>query len=164
MKKIKNLGNYRLDPALHDAIATLYKTGEYLVRDLARIYNVTPKTVYNIARKHGVSRSRSDARKLVTPLIDYRRPARELRPAPRGISRKDRREALESHPYCLMCGARPDEGIRLNVCFIDKKQRGIEVLCNSCVLDKRDAKRATNEVKIMTRLEKITALKQTAPR
>lgn len=145
MKKIKNLGNYHIAPELHAAIARLYSSGEYLVTDLARIYRVTPKTIYNIARKHGVSRSRSDARKLVTPLIDYRRPPRELRPAPRGISRSQRREALESHPYCLMCGARPDEGVRLNVCFIDKNhpKQGIEVLCNSCVLDKRSYKKQT---------------------
>lgn len=170
--KAKNLRNYtKLSPELHASIAILYHKAEYTVETLAKNYGVSTRQILRIAKKFGLNRSIAEANKVTAPLKRYKTIPIELRVKRRQITQRLRWEMISAHPYCSTCGRRVDEGVCLEIDHIDENpsnnsQDNLQVLCAICNQGKSHHYRFGDkpQAKEMTRLEKITALKQTAPR
>lgn len=171
-KKFKYLNNYtKLSPKLHEVIAHLYQGGHYTTETIAKNYGVTVRTVQRIAAKYGVVRTISESNKLIAPLKNYKTIPPELRVKRRQITQRLRWEMISAQPWCTVCGRRPNEGVALEIDHIDENpsnnsQDNLQVLCAICNQGKSHHYRFGDkpQAKEMTRLEKITALKQTAPR
>lgn len=138
MKKQPYSANYtKLSPELHRVIAQLYKAGKHTTQQLADIYDVQPRTIQRIAKKHGVLRSLAESNRIVAPLKHYHHIPQELRVKRKGLTLKLRYKTISEHPYCKVCGRRPDEGIRLEIDHKDNNpsnndENNLQVLCSQC--------------------------------
>lgn len=137
MTKTPYKGNYKLLPEQHKSIAQMYDSGKFTVEYIAKTYNIGVRQVQRIAKKHGVIRTIAEANKMAAPLKHYRKVPIELRVKRKGLTQKVRYQVIISHPYCTLCGMRPDDGIRLEVDRIDNNPSNndlanLQVLCASC--------------------------------
>ncbi len=135
---VKYKGNFnKLSPDLHEAVAKLYATGRYTTEQLAKQYNVSTRQVQRIAKNKGVIRTQAEANKIAAPLKRYHTIPIEMRVKRKQLSQKLRYQVISANPYCVICGMRPNDGIRLEVDHIDENPmnndiKNLQVLCGSC--------------------------------
>ena len=139
MKKITPTQRATLD--LHAGVVALYKSAQYTTEQIAKNYSLSTRQVQRIAAKYGVIRTLAESNKLVAPLKNYHTVPSELRVKRKQLSQKVRYQVIVAHPYCTVCGRRPDEGIRLEVDHIDENPMNnelsnLQVLCSSCNIGK----------------------------
>lgn len=125
----------------HNSIAAMYKTAHYKTEDIAELFSISPRQVVRIATKYGVNRSKAEANKVSAPFKKYKKIAPEFKVVRKQISQKKRYQVISSHPYCTVCGMRPNEGVRLEVDHIDNnatnnEDSNLQVLCGRCNLGK----------------------------
>lgn len=120
-------------------IVALYISGNYTTQQIANNYHITPKSVQRVVKLAGVIRTQAEANKVAAPLKDYSRHRipPELRVKRKQLSLKKRTQILIAHPYCVVCGSRPDDGVRLEVDHIDNDPANnaddnLQVLCMKC--------------------------------
>lgn len=121
----------------HYGIVQLYKTGKYTTESIAKNYAVSVRQVQRLAKKAGVIRSQAEANRVAAPLKHYRTIPAELRVKRKQLSLKQRYATITAHPYCVTCGRRPDDGVRLEVDHIDEdatnnSAANLQVLCGQC--------------------------------
>lgn len=127
----------KLSPALHDAVAKLYASGSFTTEQLAKQYNISVRQVQRIAKKKGVIRTQAEANRVAAPLKRYHTIPIEMRVKRKQLSNKIRYQVISAHPYCVVCGMRPDDGVRLEVDHIDENATNndpanLQVLCGKC--------------------------------
>lgn len=118
-------------------IVAMYRSGKYKTETIARNYNLTERSVQRIATKYGVIRTQAEANRLIAPLKHYHHVPEHLRVTRKHISRKIRYNIIANHPFCSTCGAKPTDGIKLEVDHIDENPynnelTNLQVLCNIC--------------------------------
>lgn len=121
----------------HSGIVQLYKTGSYTTERIAEIYNVSIRQVQRIAKKYGVIRTLAEANRIAAPLKNYHTIPDEFKVKRKQLSNKLRYRIIHAHPYCTVCGMRPDTGVRLEVDHIDENAENnldsnLQVLCTKC--------------------------------
>lgn len=119
------------------AIKQLYTSGNHTTEYIAKLYSVSPRAIQRIAKKGGFIRTQAESNRLVAPLKKYHTVPIELRVKRKSLSLKQRYSAITAHPYCGVCGKRPDDGVRLEVDHIDEnpsnnKPSNLQVLCTQC--------------------------------
>lgn len=135
MKRITD--KQRATRDLHYGVVQLYKSGSYTTEQIAKNYNLSPRQVQRIATKYGVIRTQAEANRVVAPLKNYKTVPLEFRVKRKQLSLKKRYEIISNHPYCKVCGMRPDSGVRLEVDHRDENPQNnndtnLQVLCNRC--------------------------------
>lgn len=125
----------------NQSIIDLYKTARFTTEHIARTYGLTTRSVQRMLRDKGAIRTQAESNKLMAPLKRYHRMPRHLKVQRKHISQKVRYATIKAHPYCTDCGARPDDGIRLEVDHIDENPTNnaldnLQVLCQPCNLGK----------------------------
>lgn len=137
MTKTPYKGNYKLSPEIHKSIMKMYQTANYTTEYIAKIYNTTPRNVQRICKKNGIIRTQPEANKLMAKHKHYHSVPIELRVKRKQITNKRRLVIILAHPYCTICGMRPDDGVRLEVDHIDENPQNnddsnLQVLCSKC--------------------------------
>lgn len=127
----------KLDKNTYDIIANLYKSGQYTTEQIAKRFEIAPRTVQRIAKRTGVLRSLSESNKLVAPLKHYYKKPEHLKVKRKQLPNKLRYKMITEQPYCLTCGSTVAEGIRLEIDHIDNNPSNndpsnLQVLCNLC--------------------------------
>jgi 5-methylcytosine-specific restriction endonuclease McrA len=136
--KTPNLGNYSvLDPDKHFAISQMYASGKYTTARIAQIYGVSTRQIQRIATKYGIIRTNAEGNRVAAPLKNYHRLPPEMRVKRTQLKNAWRLETILNHPFCTYCGARVEDGIRLEVDHIDNNptnnaQENLQVLCGPC--------------------------------
>lgn len=121
-------------------ICNLYVSGKYKVEDIAKRYGLTPRSVQRIMKKMGVVRTHAEAQKVAAPLKNYYRMPEHLkatRKKRKSLDNRVRLALVREQPYCTYCGARPADGIRLEVDHVDNDPTNnalsnLQVLCGPC--------------------------------
>lgn len=135
MKKITE--KQRLMKDKHQGILALYVSAKYTTEQIAKNYNLSVREVQRIAKKAGVIRSQAEANRVAAPLKHYHTIPAELRVKRKGLTLKVRYQTIMGHPYCVTCGMRPDDGVRLEVDHMDEDATNndpanLQVLCTKC--------------------------------
>lgn len=121
----------------HQGVLALYKSGKYTTEKIAENYGLTVRQVQRIAKNNGIIRTQAEANRIAAPLKNYHTIPMELRVKRKQIGLKQRYRIIRDHPYCVNCGRRPNEGIRLEVDHIDENaennaDNNLQVLCGQC--------------------------------
>jgi 5-methylcytosine-specific restriction endonuclease McrA len=121
----------------HAGVLALYKTGKYTTERIAKNYDISVRQVQRIAGKAGVIRSQAEANRVAAPLKNYRTIPIEMRVKRKQLGNKQRYIIISSHPYCVVCGMKPLDGVRLEVDHIDENPlnndvSNLQVLCTKC--------------------------------
>ncbi len=135
MKRITQQQRNVLDRQV--GIVALYKSGKYTTEQIAKNYSISPRQVQRIATKYGIIRTQAEANKLIAPLKNYKTIPAEFKVKRKYITNKLRFEIINKHPYCTVCGMRPNDGVRLEVDHIDNNptnntRDNLQVLCTKC--------------------------------
>lgn len=116
-----------------------YKNVTMTTEALANKYNVTPRTIQRLVKKHGLSRTVAEANKAIAHLKDYssNRLTDDQKVKRISIKRTTRYAMIANHPYCATCGSKPSDGIRLEIDHIDNNPSNntpinLQVLCMYC--------------------------------
>lgn len=131
----------------NDAMAH-YLAYDMSIKDIAKKYGVTTRTIQRWAGDMGIVRELRTAQSLSSLYRDYASVSRKLKlgivrtPLPAGV----RARMLEEHPYCAMCGATTADGVRLEIDHIDNDPSNhdpdnLQVLCSHCNIGKFHAHR-----------------------
>lgn len=121
----------------HQTIARIYKSGKVTTENIAKQFLLTPRQVQRICKNAGVIRSQAEANRIAAPLKNYRTVPDEFKVKRKHITSKIRYQVISSHPYCAVCGMRPNDGVRLEVDHIDEDPTNnilsnLQVLCTKC--------------------------------
>ena len=122
-------------------IVALYKGASMTTEAIAARFNVSPRQVQRIAKKHRVNRTIARSNKLMAKYKDYSSLRVAVKAGRKHLSRKQRYAVLSSQPWCSTCGARPPE-VALQVDHIDgdatnNVESNLHVLCILCNQGKR---------------------------
>lgn len=127
---------YRLEDV--QFILKNYKDVTMTVTDMAKKFNVTPRTIQRLVKKHGVVRSIAEANKVTAKLKDYStlRVPDHLKSKRNIIKKSLRYEIISNHPFCSTCG-NTKEQCPLQVDHIDgnpsnNEISNLQVLCMIC--------------------------------
>ena len=113
------------------------------VENIAKKWDVTPRTIQRIVKQHGIVRTISEGNKVTAKLKDYsalRKPD-ELKARRKSLSRKLRYQVMSSADRCTCCGATKYDNY-LQVDHIDGDASNnvitnLQVLCIDCNQGKR---------------------------
>lgn len=116
-----------------------YKNVTMTVTALSEKYNVTPRTIQRLVKKHGIVRSIAEANKVTAKIKDYssNRVADHLKVKRNFIKRSTRYKIIANQPFCTICGSKPEDGVRLEIDHIDDNPsnndpHNLQVLCMFC--------------------------------
>ncbi len=126
-----------------------YESYDMSVKEIAAMSGVTTRTVERWATKAGIVRELKTAQSMSARYRDYASVSSKQK---LNINqRKPVRSAvrfllLETYPYCMLCGATPEQGVRLEIDHInndpsDNRMENLQVLCHSCNIGKFHAYR-----------------------
>jgi hypothetical protein len=132
---------YRKDDV--EFILNNYKNVTMTVTDMAKKFNVTPRTIQRLVKKHGIVRTIEQANKVTAKLKNYDalRIPDHLK-SKRNILKKSLRfKLISEHPFCSTCG-NTKEQCPLQVDHIDgnpsnNELTNLQVLCMLCNQGKR---------------------------
>ena len=121
-----------------NGIVGLYVSATITTESIATQYNVTPRTIQRIVKRHGVVRTIAEANRVASPLKDYsnlRKPD-HLKAGRTKLSCKLRYKLLAEHPFCALCGNTATV-CPLNIDHIDNDATNneldnLQVLCSNC--------------------------------
>lgn len=115
-----------------------YKNVTMTVTDIAKKYNVTPRSIQRLLKKHGVVRTIAEANKVTARLKNYDalKVPDYLKVKRHHLTRKQRYEILQANPRCATCGA-TKENAYLQIDHKDgnpsnNKTHNLQVLCILC--------------------------------
>lgn len=122
-------------------ICELYLSGKYTTQKIAANFHVSPRGIQRVVKHYGVGRTQAEANRVAAPLKNYYRMPKELKVVRKHLTNKRRYELINAQPWCTTCGARPADGVRLEVDHIDNDPKNndapnLQVLCNLCNLGK----------------------------
>ena len=108
------------------------------VTDIAKKWDVTPRTIQRIVKQHGIVRTIAEGNKVTAKLKDYSslRKSPELKARRKSLSRKLRYEVMSSTDRCKCCGATKEDNY-LQIDHIDGNsennvRENLQVLCRDC--------------------------------
>ena len=127
-----------------DFILKNYKEATMTVENMAKKFNVTPRTIQRLVKKYGLSRTIAEANKVTAKLKNYDalRVPEHLKAGRNILKKSIRYELIKSHPWCTVCGGRAETGHVLEVDHIDgdatnNNPKNLQVLCRDCNRGKR---------------------------
>lgn len=130
------------------SICQLYMSRKFTTEHIAKTYGISSRSVQRIVKRSGVIRSQADANRVAAPLKHYHRVPAHLKAKAlkRTILARTRFALISTHPFCALCGARPDDGWRLEVDHKDNDPMNntpgnLQVLCSRCNVGKSHLRR-----------------------
>lgn len=126
-----------------------YESYDMSVKEIAAMSGVTARTVERWAAKAGIVRELQTAQSMSARYRDYVSVSSKQKlniNKRKPIRRAVRLLLLETYPYCMQCGATPEQGVRLEIDHInndpsDNRMENLQVLCRSCNMGKFQAYR-----------------------
>lgn len=132
----------------HKQIVEMYRSGNYTTAFIALKHGISVRQVQRIASKHGVIRTIDQSNKLMAKYKNYKTIPDDEKVKRKQITQRTRYIIISNHPYCTVCGMRPEDGVRLEVDHIDENPtnnnlENLQVLCTKCNTGKSHAARFT---------------------
>lgn len=133
-----------------------YERYDMPVKDIAKEAGVSTRTVERWAAKVGILRDTRLAQGMTAKYRDYGAISEKQKI---GVNKRKaipsslRYLLLETYPYCMLCGATPEHGVRLEIDHInndpsDNRMENLQVLCHKCNMGKFHAYRDERKGKI----------------
>lgn len=117
-----------------------YKDYDMKLSDLAKKYEITPRTIERVCKEAGVNRDAHTAKQMASKFRDYQKIAsgRRLNRKRLTLPLKLRAKILMENPRrCAMCGITPELGGVLEIDHKDgdprnNREDNLQILCDAC--------------------------------